>query len=699
MVKLAIFDFDGVFTDGTVLFNNDIIIKKYSVIDGMGIQKLKQNNILTCVVSGYKNNTSTENICKHLNIDYLYQNCSNKVEKINGILDDLNISYNEVSYMGDDINDLLLLKKVKISGCPKNANLEVKTICKFISKYNGGDGAIREFCEYLCKPLSTVSGLICVKYFSKRFPKKNFINFGNSTLLSNKIDMLLSLNFLDEIVINTESDEIINIVKSTYTHPKIKIVKRDAYFSLETTESKDFCKNVAETCSYENILYAPITCPLIKKETYENMYENYCSPDNDSVVIVSDGFKGDGHTGETHNFCFGACLIGKNKMIQSGDTIGDKYYIQECSRIEKIDIDYYDDYRRALYYYYNNKEEYNENIIQHLKHPLYNSVSNNILSKNVKIVDCTVRDGGFVNNWNYKYEDVLDMIKLAGDIGIDYYELGYLMSNDFIDETQPNLWRNCSFETINKIRKEIDVKCKISVMIDHWRYDFNKLPHKNETGIDLIRICNYIENIESSFNTCKKLKEKGYEVSINIIACSYLTNLDLIKIKSYMISETYIDWYYFADSFGSMTPNMTENIILFYKNDPRTEHINIGYHCHNNCQVALANTIKAIECGANMIDGTYSGEGRGGGNLPLENVILYLKIKSNYNFNITKMLDFIVNFYKTRNINQYIIRETIAGLMNIHPYRLKKYDNILNLSELYYLLEQLPISKKKDYKI
>ena len=113
----------------------------------------------------------------------------------------------------------------------------------------------------------------------------------------------------------------------------------------------------------------------------------------------------------------------------------------------------------------------------------------------------------------------------------------------------------------------------------------------------------------------------------------------------------------------------------------------------------MANTIKAIECGANMIDGTYSGEGRGGGNLPLENIILYLKIKDNYNFNITKMLDFIVNFYKNRNINQYIIRETIAGLMNIHPYRLKKYDNILNLSELYHLLEQLPISKKKDYKV
>jgi 4-hydroxy 2-oxovalerate aldolase len=701
MIKLAIFDFDGTFTNGKIIIdNNNNIIKNYNVKDGYGIKILHNNNIKVCVISGYKENNSLRNICNHLNIDYIFENINNKVEKINELLNSLNLKFNEVSYMGDDINDVELLQKVKYSGCPKNAIENCLNIADFISTKDGGDGCVREFCDYLIENKS-ISGLICVKYFSKRFPKKNFLNFGNTTLLNNKIDMLLSLTFLDEVVINTESDIIIDLVKKNYgNNLKIKIIKRDEKYSLENTESNDFCKDVALSCSYDNILYSPITCPLISKKTYNSMYYNFINKEYTSVILVSDGIKGQGHSNEIHNYCFGSSLISKDDMIKYGDTITDKYYIQECDRIEKIDIDYYDDYKRALYYYYNKNEPYNEDILQHLNHPLYNNINNNNNNNNVKILDCTVRDGGFANNWNYKYDDVLNMIQIAGDIGIEYYELGYLMDNKYLDaNNNNNLWRNCSFDTINKIRKDVNVKCKISVMIDHWRYDFNKLPHKKETGIDLIRICNYIESIESTFNTCKELKEKGYEVSINIIACSYLTNLDLIKLKSYMISETYIDWYYFADSYGSMTPHMTENIILFYKNDPRTQHINIGYHCHNNCQIAIANTIKAIECGANMIDGTYSGEGRGGGNLPLENIILYLKIKSNYNFNITKMLDFIVNFYKTRNINSYSIRETIAGLMNIHPYRLKKYDNISDLVELYNILEELHISKKKDYKV
>lgn len=699
MIKLAIFDFDGTFTNGEIIFQNNIIIKKYNVKDGYGIKLLKQQGIKTCVISGYKYNESTQNICQHLNIDYIYQNIENKIECIDKLLKELNLIYNDVSFMGDDINDLELLKKINLSGCPKNSNSKIINISKFISKYNGGYGAVREFCEKICSSIS-VSGLICVKYFSKRFPGKNFINFGNKTLLNNKIDMLLSLTFLNEVVINTESDEIINIIKNDYkNNEKIRIVKRDVKFSLETTESKDFSKNVASNCLYDNILYCPITCPLITYETYNSMYDNYINLDYNSVVLISDGFKGGGHTGETHNYCFGSALISKKNMINNGDVICDKYYIQECNRIEKIDIDFYNDYKRALYYYYNSNEQYNENILQYLSHPLYDNKYTNNNNNTIKILDCTVRDGGFVNNWNYKYEDVLNMIEIDGNIGIDYYEVGYLINDELVDESNRSLWRNCSFETINKIRKDINIKSKISVMIDHWRYDFNKLPDSNTSGIDLIRICNYIENIESVFETCKKLKEKGYEVSINIIASSYLTNLDLIKIKSYMISETYIDWYYFADSFGSMTPENIENIILFYKNDPRTSHIKIGIHCHNNCQIALCNTIKAIECGVDMIDGTYTGEGRGGGNLPLENILLYLKIKYNYNLNLDSLLEFLPKLYKQKHIDPYIIRETISGLMNVHPYRLKKYDNNLNLLELYNILKNLPISKKKDYKL
>lgn len=699
-IKLAIFDFDGTFTNGKINFDsNGEIIKGYNVKDGYGIKILKSKNIKVCIISGFKENNSLKEITKHLNIDYVFENVENKVEKIDSLLNELKLTYSNISYMGDDINDLKLLKLVKYSGCPKNAHETCFKIVDFISKKNGGEGCVREFCEYLLMD-GNFSGLVCVKYFSKRLPKKNFLKFGNTTLLSKKLDMLLSLKYLNEVVINTESDEIIEIVRKKYkNNQKLRIVKREKIYSMENTESFDFCKNVAEKCKYKNILYAPITCPLITKETYNNMYNNFIYKECDSVVLISDGIKGSGHKGEEHNYCFGSCIISKKNMIKYGDVIGKKYYIQRCNRKERIDIDFFDDYKRALYYYYNKNESYNEEILRFLSNPLYNFNGKKNKDKKIKLLDCTVRDGGFTNNWNFNYEYVLEMVNVAVDLQLEYFELGYLMDEKYLNSNKPGLWRNCSFDLIKKIKNEVNNKIKISIMIDHWRYNFNKLLSSEKTGIDLIRICNYKENLEDTLETCKELKNKGYKTSINIIASSYLTNLDLIKIKAFMITEKYVDWFYFADSFGSMVPSKVEEIISFFKNDTRTVDIKIGFHGHNNSQIAMANTLKAIECGIDMVDGTYGGKGRGGGNLLLENIILYLKIKKKYEFNIELFLKFICNFYKKENLNKYNIRETIAGFMNIHPYRLKIYDHINDIIDLYKILENLPESKRKDYKL
>jgi YrbI family 3-deoxy-D-manno-octulosonate 8-phosphate phosphatase len=150
-IKLCIFDYDGTLTDGNVMIDsNGNINKMYNVQDGKGLKTLlKEENIKTCIITGYSKNYSVETFAKRLNIDYLYQNIENKVEIINSLIKELNLSYENVSYMGDDINDIELLKKVKISACPKNAVSRVKQICNFISHCNGGDGAVREFIDFV----------------------------------------------------------------------------------------------------------------------------------------------------------------------------------------------------------------------------------------------------------------------------------------------------------------------------------------------------------------------------------------------------------------------------------------------------------------------------------------------------------------------------------------------------------------------
>ena len=122
MIKFVVFDFDGVFTNGNVYFNNDNIFKYYNVKDGMGIKILKESGIKVGVISGYKENKSQRNILEYLKIEYVRLNCANKLSILNTWCDELKIDIqNEVAYMGDDLNDIIIMEQVKIAGCPFNA--------------------------------------------------------------------------------------------------------------------------------------------------------------------------------------------------------------------------------------------------------------------------------------------------------------------------------------------------------------------------------------------------------------------------------------------------------------------------------------------------------------------------------------------------------------------------------------------------
>ena len=150
-IKLCIFDYDGTLTDGNVLIDaNSIIIKQYNTQDGLGLKTLlKSNGIKTCIMSGYSNNVSVEVMSKRLNIDYLYQNIRDKVETTTQLMQEMGINYENIAFMGDDLNDKDLLRKVKLSACPDNAVPEIKDICLFKTVNKGGNGAVRELIDYI----------------------------------------------------------------------------------------------------------------------------------------------------------------------------------------------------------------------------------------------------------------------------------------------------------------------------------------------------------------------------------------------------------------------------------------------------------------------------------------------------------------------------------------------------------------------
>ena len=356
MIKFVVFDFDGVFTNGNVYFNNDDIFKHYNVKDGMGIKILKESGIKVGVISGYKENKSQRNILEYLKIEYVRLNCANKLSILNTWCDELKIDIqNEVAYMGDDLNDIIIMEQVKIAGCPFNAYKTCKEKCHFISEKKGGDGCVRDFCDYILKQKykKTMAGLICVKYNSNRLPFKNFRKFGNETLLDIKIKKLLNLNFLDKVIVNSESDYIIKYVNNNYKNEKLVIVKRDIKYALDDVDNTDFCINVVKDIDEEYVLYSPVTMPFIREETYQRGYEMLYNEKNfDSIILNADGKQGSGHRYEKHKICFGFSMMKKEDILKNRDFIGKKPYFMICDTKERMDIDYPEEFNLCLYHYF-----------------------------------------------------------------------------------------------------------------------------------------------------------------------------------------------------------------------------------------------------------------------------------------------------------------------------------------------------------
>ncbi len=155
MIKLVCFDFDGVFTDGKIYYSNENLNKNYNIKDGMGLSLLRKNNIKIGLITGFKNknytinNESSEIIFKHLNFDFIKTGVENKLNVMDEWITHLKITYEDVAYIGDDINDIDIMKKVKYSSCPSDAVDECKDIVDYICEKKGGDGCVREFCNYV----------------------------------------------------------------------------------------------------------------------------------------------------------------------------------------------------------------------------------------------------------------------------------------------------------------------------------------------------------------------------------------------------------------------------------------------------------------------------------------------------------------------------------------------------------------------
>lgn len=150
-IKLIVLDVDGTLTDGKIYIDSlGNEMKAFNVKDGMAIAQAIKYGIDCAIITG-RNSEIVNKRAKELGIKHVYQGIHNKKDQLSFILEDLKININNCAYIGDDINDLDVMKRVGFSACPNDAVNEIIKCSDFISRYSGGNGAVREIIEHILK--------------------------------------------------------------------------------------------------------------------------------------------------------------------------------------------------------------------------------------------------------------------------------------------------------------------------------------------------------------------------------------------------------------------------------------------------------------------------------------------------------------------------------------------------------------------
>lgn len=288
--------------------------------------------------------------------------------------------------------------------------------------------------------------------------------------------------------------------------------------------------------------------------------------------------------------------------------------------------------------------------------------------EDIKILDATIRDGGLCNNFNFSDEFVTELYKTNVKCGIDYMEFGYKASTKMFNESDFGKWKFCKEEDIRAIVGNNDTDMKIAVMADVGRCDYKTdfLP-KAESVIDMVRVACYIHQIPAAIEMIEHFHELGYETTCNIMAVSQVS-FEQLQHALDMLTDTSVDVIYLVDSYGSLYPENASELAQIYIYAADKAGKSIGFHAHNNQNLAFANTIDTMSYGVSYLDATVQGIGRGAGNCPVELLLGFLK---NPKYKLTAILEFIEKYMiplkESGVVWGYDLQYFFTGLLNRHP--------------------------------
>jgi hypothetical protein len=319
---------------------------------------------------------------------------------------------------------------------------------------------------------------------------------------------------------------------------------------------------------------------------------------------------------------------------------------------------------------------------------------------NIQVLDCTLRDGGYVNNWEFSHGQICKITKSLNQSNVDIIELGYLN-----DKKGVNLNSTLfdSLESIDVAIGELDLTAQLVIMIDLFAVDVDKLPYKSKTRVDGIRLAFHQKDTNEAVLAAKKIIALGYKLFFQpMVTKNYDNNEFTTLIKK--ANSLHVYAFYVVDSFGSMTLDEFQKYINLADIN-LDEGIKLGYHSHNNMQLAFSNAINLCTSSIDrevILDSSIYGMGRGAGNLNTELIIDYLNTTSKYKYEVMPLLeviDEILAYYFKKNSWGFSPTQYLSASLDCHPnyasYLVnKKTTHIVDIKQI---LDKIPLEKRNSF--
>jgi len=323
---------------------------------------------------------------------------------------------------------------------------------------------------------------------------------------------------------------------------------------------------------------------------------------------------------------------------------------------------------------------------------------------NRAILDCTLRDGGYVNNWDFSNDQARHVIQSLVDSGIDVIECGFVSgSNGFDDST--------SFPTMESVNALLSsVNCQeeqplFVIMINLGEVDIDSLPQCTDQYPEVqgIRLAFHKKKWREALAASHKIIDKGYKLFVQPMLTVGYSDREILDLLEAFHP---LDYYamYIVDSFGSMSGAQFRRYHALFENNLKPE-ARLGYHSHNNLQLAYSNAITFLELAHTreiIIDSSILGMGRGAGNLNSELLADYMNQRLGLNYNISPLLEIIDSYLEDIKRDQYwgySIGHFLSASLNCHPnyagYLLRKKN--LTVKDIQILLGSIEPENRVGY--